>query len=327
MGTTVTVLVPEEHKVAAASVALLFEEWEETFSRFRTSSELSRLNARAGRRVAVSPLMFDVVSAALAAAITTEGIFDPALEPTLRSLGYDRSFELLPVDRPGRRPAASYATAVATGAWRSIELDPAASTIRLPRGAGLDLGGIAKGMAVDAAVAGLVADGADAAAVEAGGDLAVAGTPRGSDGWPLRIELPRGGVDLTFRSGAVATSGVSRRSWRVDGETVHHLVDPRDGRPAATGLWSSTAFAATCGQAEVAAKVAFLLGERKAVPFLLRFGIPALLVRSDGTQIAVGAWPADEPAPDGTAPARSVPATREAARGDSRAFPLTRGIA
>lgn len=305
MGTTVTVLVPETHKLAAASVALLFEEWEETFSRFRPSSELSRLNARAGRRVTVSPLMIDVVSAALAAAATTDGLFDPTLEPTMRRLGYDRSFELLPADRSAAdavpRPGATvggHAPASTTGAWRAIEIDRERSTIRLPRGAGLDVGGIAKGMAVDAALALLVRDGAQPAGIEAGGDLAVAGLPPGTDAWPLRVELPIGGVDIAFRSGAVATSGISRRSWRIDGEPVHHLVDPRDGRPASTGLWSSTAFAATCGQAEVAAKTAFLLGERRAVPFLLRIGVPALLVRADGTQVTVGAWPGSEVSSD-----------------------------
>lgn len=308
MGTTVSVVLDERHAGGAAVVAGLFETWEEAFSRFRSSSELSRVNAGTGRAVRVSPLFVEVVGTALEAARAADGIFDPALERQMRALGYDRTFD----DVPRSRPDDGLSTTPG-GGWRSIELDRAARTIRLPPDVSLDLGGIAKGLAVDAAIAELARLGAAPAAIEAGGDAAVIGLPIGMTGWPIAIEVPGGSRAVAIPSGAVATSGISRRAWRVGDESRHHLVDPRTGRPADHSLWSVTAFAATCGQAEVAAKVAFILGREAGTRFLLRIGVAGLLVDRDGSQVVVGRWAA---AADGTssgaAPAAATPDQGEA---------------
>ncbi len=310
MGTTVSVVLDERHAGGAAVVAGLFETWEQAFSRFRPGSELSRVNARAGRAVRVSPLFAEVVGTALEAARATDGIFDPGLERQMRTLGYDRTFDEVPRSRPDDGLATT-----AGGGWRSTEFDRAARTLRLPRDVSLDLGGIAKGLAVDAAIAELARLGAGPAAVEAGGDAAVVGLPVGMAGWPITIEVPGGSRAVAIPSGAVATSGISRRAWRVGEESRHHLVDPRSGRPADHSLWSVTAFAATCGQAEVAAKVAFILGPEAGTTFLLRIGVAGLLVDRDGGQIVVGRWAdATDRAPSSTAPAAATPDRGEAGR-------------
>ena len=122
-------------------------------------------------------------------------------------------------------------------------------TIELAGGTRLDLGGIGKGYAVDRACELLAMVGP--CLVNAGGDLAVRG---GS--WPVGA----GGVTLLLESGAIATSGRDRRHWRRNGEERHHLIDPRTGRPAETGLRSVTVVAPSAVEAEVLAKVAFLGG-------------------------------------------------------------------
>ncbi len=71
----------------------------------------------------------------------------------------------------------------------------------------------------------------------------------------------------------------------------HHLIDPRTGLPAQSGLWSVTVVAARCEQAEVAAKVAFLLGVEQGSEFLHNLAFAGLLVREDGTWTTVGSWP------------------------------------
>jgi FAD:protein FMN transferase len=294
MGTSVTVVLPEPAAVAAAEVERLFATWEASLSRFRPDSELSRLNRAAGRRVPVSPPLLDVVEAALRAARATDGIFDPTLEPHLRALGYDRTFEAMASDGPAPVPRGP------GGAWREIELDRDGGTVRLPAGSALDLGGIAKGMAVDAAVAELVGRGVASAVVEAGGDLAVAGLPPASAAWPVAVEVLHGQRPVSIVAGGLATSGISRRAWRRGGLEQHHLVDPRTGASAHNDLWSVTAAAATCAQAEVAAKVAFILGRSAATRFLLRVGIAALLVGRDGREVIVGTW-ADGPPAGGLA--------------------------
>ena len=284
MGTTVTVVLSARDVDASGIVEELFAAWEATLSRFRPDSELSRLNASAGRAVCVSPLLLTVVQAALAAARATDGIFDPALEPHLRALGYDRTFDNLVPDGPAP------AVPGPGGAWRTIEIDGVAGTVRLPAGSALDLGGIAKGMAVDAALGELVNHGVAAAVVDAGGDLAVTGLPPAASAWPVALEVRGGEREVAIVSGALATSGISRRAWRRGGVEQHHLVDPRSGASARNDLWSVTAAAASCAQAEVAAKVAFVLGRAEGTRFLLGLGISALLVGRDGAEAIVGSW-------------------------------------
>ncbi|MCA1599060.1 MAG: FAD:protein FMN transferase [Chloroflexi bacterium] len=290
MGTMVSLLLPTPRAASGtAAVRALFAGWEGTLSRFRPDSELSYLNRRAGETVAVGALLFEVIATALAAARASGGLYDPTLLRQIEGLGYDRSFESLP----------SHTTPAVTGTlraggWRGVYLEPASRRVTLPAGVGLDLGGIAKGMAVDAALARLAALGAAPAMVNAGGDLAVRGLPPDGDAWMVAIARREGGGDhlLPLHHGAVATSGVARRHWRQGAEARHHLLDPRTGLPAASGLWSVTVVAARCTQAEAAAKVAFVLGPGTGARFLDRQGLAGLFIGEDGRQRRAGAWPA-----------------------------------
>jgi thiamine biosynthesis lipoprotein len=312
-------------------VRRLFAEWERRLSRFQPDSELSRLNARPGQQVVVSDLLLKVLVAALRAARATAGLYDPALLRALEHLGYDRSFEqvagrvatappgALPTAGSGALPAARSAGASPTaggsgalpaglgsapagggalpagGGWHRIEVDLDARTVILPPGVGIDLGGIAKGMAVDAAVECLRMAGSGAAMVSAGGDLRVHGLPPGGRCWPVAIDGPRSATTVPLTHGALATSGIARRRWRQGRVERHHLLDPRDARPARTGLWSVTVAAATCAQAEVAAKVAFILGPSAGAGFLESKRLAGLLVDRTGASRRSGPWPAPSP--------------------------------
>lgn len=290
MGTELVVLAPTSAPAAGPTVRDLFADWEQRFSRFRPDSELTRVNGAAGRTVQVSPLFAEVTRVALAAAAATDGLFDPTLEHRLVALGYDRTFAELPGDRP-TGPTEVGATAGSTGAWRLVELDAAAGTVRLPTGVGLDFGGLAKGMAVDAALAALVASGADSVAVDAGGDLAVHGRPPGAEAWSIVLDEVPGRPVIGLAAGALASSSIGRRRWRANGTERHHLLDPRTGRPAASGIRAVTVAAPDCRRAEVACKAALLLGVAAAPAFLERHGLAGLLVADTGEVIAVGRWP------------------------------------
>jgi thiamine biosynthesis lipoprotein len=287
MGTVVSVVTDAEApEQAGEEVQRLFAEWEGRLSRFRPDSELSRLNARPGQPVIVSDLLLDVLQAAVRAARATAGLYDPTLLHALERLGYDRSF-----DRLGAALPAASGPAPGGGGWRRLELDLKARTVTLPPGVGIDLGGIAKGMAVDAAVERLRTMGSRAAMVSAGGDLRVHGLPSAGDCWPIAIEGPRDPVTVALTRGSLATSGIGRRRWVQGGVERHHLLDPRDARPAQTGLWSVTVAATTCAQAEVAAKTAFVLGPRAGMDFLESKGLAGLLVPRSGGSLRVGSWP------------------------------------
>lgn len=288
MGTTVQVVVERARAEESKVVHDLFANWEATLSRFRPESELSHLNAHAGELVSVSPLLITVLRTALTAARATDGLFDPTLGRELAALGYDRSFESVPASQP-----ASEVAPHPGGGWRAVEIDERERTVRIPTGVALDFGGIAKGMAVDAALAALTARGVYCAMVNAGGDLAVLGLPPGLPAWPLMVEdgaerIPRWPISL--RQGAVATSGIAGRHWRQGGEERHHLLDPHTGLPAASPWRAVSVSAALCSQAEVAAKVAFVLGPAGPA-FLEARGLAGFFVADDGGVQRVGGWP------------------------------------
>ncbi len=291
MGTQVTVLAPEAAAaIAGRDIEALFAEWERILSRFQPTSELSRLNAArrgatARREVLVGDLVLAVTRAALAAAEATDGIFDPTLLHALVAEGYDRSFDLLPAARSWTGPTA----VPGRGQWRDVRVDLLLRSISLPPGVGLDFGGIAKGMAVDAAVEHLRVSGITPVVVEAGGDLAVHGAP--TDGtWPIAVETGSTITNVELDRGAMATSSVAKRRWVVNGEVRHHLLDPHTGRAAATDLLSATVVANTCREAEVAAKCALILGEAAGGAFLDRLGLAGLLVAPDDRIVPIGGW-------------------------------------
>lgn len=290
MGTTVTVLAPTERAAQAAAVTrTLFAEWERTLSRFLPESELSRLNAQAGASVEVSPLLWTVLVSALQAARASDGRYDPTLLRQMISIGYDRTFAEVRDGVPGssRRPGHTQIG----GDWRRIQLDPARRWVTLPAGAGLDFGGIAKGMAVDAALDQLRALGLTPALVNAGGDLAVAGQPPGLPDWPIAVPGRDHHWTIPLQRGALATSTITRRNWYQGEVARHHLIDPATGEPAQSDVLSVTAVAPTCRQAEVGAKVALLLGARAGAQFLEAHRLAGLLIPVAGDYLTAGSWP------------------------------------
>jgi FAD:protein FMN transferase len=288
MGTTISLLLPAQQSEAGTQIVQeLFALWEQTLSRFLPESELSRLNQTHDTPVVVSDLLYTVLDAALNAAQATRGVYDPTLQRQMVSIGYDRSFDTLPAvltassiapDRPG-------------GGWRRVQLNAVEKSVVLPQDVGLDFGGIAKGMAVDAALIRLREVGIETALVNAGGDLAVLGVPADAGEWQIAVPGKERTWSIPLHHGAIATSGVARRHWQQGRKQRHHLIDPRTGDSARSGLWSVTAVAAHCEQAEVAAKVAFILGLEQGADFLRTHGFAGLLVSEDGSWETVAPWP------------------------------------
>ncbi|MBI3244720.1 MAG: FAD:protein FMN transferase [Chloroflexi bacterium] len=263
-----------------AEVPDRFAEWENALSRFRDDSELTQLNRRLGCAVLVSPTLWEVVNVALEAARRSGGLVTPTVLSALESAGYDRSFDSLPPNAVS--PATS---SQPTGNWRAIELEPRSRSIRLPEGARLDLGGVAKGWAADKAVKFLSVRAP--ALVDAGGDVAIHKPPRGERGWPVAVAdplKPGAYVEmLIVGKGGVATSGRDYRRWQKNGVEQHHLMDPRTGLPAQTDVLTVTVVAATTFEAEVAAKAALILGSVAGLAWLeARPSLAGLMVGEDG---------------------------------------------
>jgi thiamine biosynthesis lipoprotein len=120
----------------------------------------------------------------------------------------------------------------------------------------------------------------------------VLGRPPNGEAWPIAVQSRAGTQTVTLERGALATSGVARRRWRQGAQERHHLLNPRTGEPARSGLWSVSVGAATCAQAEVAAKVACVLGLEAGAAFLRAHGLAGLLIHQSGAWQTTGGWPA-----------------------------------
>jgi thiamine biosynthesis lipoprotein len=286
MGCTVRVQLESGDRDAErllGRVPAWFETWEARLSRFRPESELSRLNARAGAAVRVSPILWDVVRESLWAAELSDGLVTPTVLPALQAAGYDRPFAEMKHDAV--EPAAIPGAPVD---WRAIRLDGKGRRVHLPPGARLDLGGIGKGWAADRTAARLKPRGP--AVVEAGGDIAVSGPRAGGAPWLVDVADPhrpdRDLARLALRSGGVATSGKDFRKWRRAGVELHHLIDPRSGRPSTSDVFSATVVAPSLRMAETAAKTVVLLGAAQGLAWIERRPeLAALLVREDGVHL------------------------------------------
>ncbi|MER6290779.1 FAD:protein FMN transferase [Streptomyces sviceus] len=294
LGTTAVLLVTDPNALPAAEAVLRAElaAVDLTCSRFRPDSELTRVNLNAGNPTTVSERFAEALQAALRAARLTDGAVDPTVGRAMTALGYDRTFaSLRPED--ARPPAPAFPVP----GWRQILFDPRSRRLRLPSFTHLDLGATAKALTADRAAHRAASATGCGVLVSLGGDLAVAGTaPDG--GWRIALadDHARAAADpgpaVAVTEGALATSGIRVRTWRRAGRTLHHIVDPATGEPAAAVWRTVTVAAATCVDANTASTAAIVLGER-AADWLRGAELPARLVDLDGQVVPLGGWPPD----------------------------------
>jgi len=258
MGTSIEVQGPtgDPHLPRAFErIVARFEREEERFSRFRATSELSRVNASSGRPTRVTSAFAEVLGLALDGAALTGSRFDPTVHDALVAAGYDRTFDEVLAGARGRLHPA-----VPCGRWKEISIHD--DVVEVPRGVHLDLGGIAKGWTADRAAEGGVEAGAAWILVNAGGDLRIGGD---APSIAVSVEDPedprRELISLELSHGALATSSVVKRSW---GDGEHHVIDPRTGLPSQSEVLQATVWAETCAVAEVLATASILRGRSAA---------------------------------------------------------------
>jgi FAD:protein FMN transferase len=257
MGTTIRLVAsqsatPREFRRVAGKVEAIFAREDRRFSRFRQDSELSRVNARAGRWTTVSRPFRALVAFSLTAARMSGGLFDPTVLPALLAAGYDRDYGLIKAggEVHVRTPPPS------GRAWEEVRTE--GDRVLLPPGVALDFGGVAKGWTVDLACQ--AAKRLPWTMIEAGGDLRLIRSP--SDGGvEIGIEDPdaleQDMLSVRLSGGALATTSITSRMW---GPRLHQVIDPRTSRPAITGVVQATAWAPTCAEAEVLSTWALLAG-------------------------------------------------------------------
>ena len=298
LGTSVVMRVIDPGALDAARAAVERElaTIDRTCSRFRADSELSAVNARAGRPTQVSPLLVEALEVALRAAELTDGDVDPTVGRALELAGYDRDWRLL--DPPCAQPLAVPAVTLRIhSGWQTIALNRGSGSMLMPTGVKLDLGASAKAWAADRAAAAAQRAGGCGVLVGLGGDIATSG-PSPEDGWRIRVtddhrsDCSAPGQTVSIHSGGLATSSTAVRRWSHAGQTMHHIVDPSTGAPV-RGTWRTVSVAAAnCTDANIAATAA-LVRSQAGAGWLARQGLPARLVDTQGTVTAVGGWPCE----------------------------------
>lgn len=282
MGTRVAAEIWHTDSVVAgrllASVMLEMRRVDARYSTHKDTSELSRLNAAAGRAwVQVSPELLDLLARSAHVSKLTEGAFDV----TYASVGRYYDF------RARRKPdAAQVADGLEAINYQYVELDPAQQRVRYRHPAVyVDLGGIAKGYAVDRCINLLTAAGVTQASVSAGGDSRIVGD-RGGKPWTVAVRHPREddkfAAILPLVDTAVSTSGDYERFFDADGVRYHHIIDPHTGDSARRSL-SVTVLGDEAMFTDALSTSVFVLGPQRGLQLINKLpGVDAIIVEPGG---------------------------------------------
>lgn len=300
MGTAVRVeLWHEDATAARAAMGAVMDEMnriDRTMSPFRPDSELSHINREAAQKpVPISKEMFNLITRSIEFSKFSGGAFDI----TFLSVGYlyDYRGHVKPTDEQIARalPGINY---------RHLLLDAKAQTIHYARpGVRIDLGGIAKGYAVDNCIAILKGRGITNAIVTAGGDSRLLGDKRGRP-WNVGIRDPRRRDEvvavLPLADVAISTSGDYERFFEEDGVRHHHIINPRTGK-SASGVRSVTVIGPDGITTEGLTKSVFVKGPKEGMRLIESLkGIDAIIIDAAGhMQYSPGLRnvPRGEPAP------------------------------
>jgi FAD:protein FMN transferase len=251
---------------------------DETMSVYKPTSEISRVNDLAAKQpVKISQELFQLLTTALEYSRITEGAFDI----TYASVGY--MYDFRERKRPSEQEIQSALPAIN---YRHVLLDAATSSVRFSQpGVRIDLGGIAKGFAVDRGIDILLARGYKHALVNAGGDSRVIGDRFGKP-WIIGIRHPDHPDQIITRvpltDSAFSTSGDYERYFDEGGVRYHHIIDPHTGH-SASKVRSATVIAPTATRTDGLSKTAFVLGPEEAIRIYNGLSdVDAILVALDG---------------------------------------------
>jgi len=282
MGTAIKVeLWADEQRSGVAAAAAVMDEMHRidwAMSPHKPTSELCRINREAARQaVPLSEEMFHLLDRAIAFSRSTAGAFD---------ITYAAVGQLYDYRQRVRPSAAALNHARTLVGWQHLQLDPRSRSVRFARaGMRIDLGGFAKGHAVDNAVALLVRRGIKHALVSAGGDSRVLGDRRGRP-WGVAIRDPRRAGEvvavLPLQDVSISTSGDYERFFDDGAERVHHLIDPATGR-SPSGVHSVTILAADGLTSEALSKAVFVLGAERGLALIEEMsGVDAVVIDAQG---------------------------------------------
>ncbi len=273
----------EEAEEALGLVPSWFEKWEQSLSRFRSDSELCQLNRSGEKPFLASETLMSVLKLSFEIEMRSDGWVTPVVLNALETAGYTMDFNEFNHSTIQTSKEFSLAPTIT-----EIVVDEGNNLIILPKGLRLDFGGVAKGWAAQQVILKLKKFGP--ALMDAGGDIMTSSAMLDGNPWPVSIADPTDPDHdlkvLQLAGIGVATSGQDYRTWNVNGNRMHHLIDIRTGKPAESDVFTATVLAPNVIEAEMAAKMVLLLGTDEGLAWLEKqTSYAGLVVKMDNTKI------------------------------------------
>jgi FAD:protein FMN transferase len=292
MGTTFEIyLYADGDEEASEAFEIAFDEIdrvEAALSNYRSTSELSRINAAAAARpVVTDPEVFGLLALSLEYGRRSGGAFDVTVGRLMKAWGFFRGRGAFP-------SADELESARGETGWRKVALDPSTRSVRFLGPVELDLGGIGKGYAIDRAAERLREGGVRSALVGSGTSSFYAiGAPPGRPGWIVHVPDPsdrsRSLASVILRDRSISTSGSYEKFFHLDGRTYCHIMDPRSGRPV-EGMAQTTVVAPAATDSDALSTALFVLGP-EAGSRLLDEQSGALFVTDRPARVVEVHWP------------------------------------
>ncbi len=267
-----------------------FDRIDRQMSNWKEDSLLNQVNREAaqGPYPVESPDLYRCIRLAYEYAKNTDGAFDPTVGPLVEAYGFRPVSPRVPGDRERSRILEHVG-------WEKLELYPESDAVRFTdEQVELDLGGIAKGYALDVAARSFALPGVNSGILDLGGTVYAFETPSKETEWRVAIRdpgLPDGSIGtVPLRNRALSTSGVYENSFTVDGVTYGHILDPKTGRPADTDVIASSVISDSAAEADALSTAFYVAGSRKTGEMLRRaVRIEALLLvqREEGPVLLV----------------------------------------
>lgn len=284
MDTYVTINVADEG-CKTDEITGLVKKIEKAVSRTDPGSDIYRFNnSKYGTEV--SQITIDILSAALAAAKASDGLFDPTIEPLVSLWEIAHGEPKVPSDN-------EIAAALTNVGYGGITVDGNKITKENPA-VSIDLGGIGKGYACQAVIDLLKERGVSHGLISFGGNVGVFGLKPDGTGWTIGVRDPDSADDivgyLNLNEGFVSVSGDNERYFEIDGIRYHHIFDPRTGRPASNGMRSVAVVSQNGTEADALSTMLFVMGYKKAMDFYNSgvYDFEAVFITTDGVFITGG---------------------------------------
>lgn len=253
-------------------------DFEQRFSRFIKTSELSQFNNSLVTQETVSLMLASLLDEAKNYYLKTAGIFDPTIIGSLETAGYDRSFDQINFSNRQEKYQKTNKHSVAqikifAARPKMTDLEIVGRIVSHPQDFRVDLGGLGKGYIIDYLAKNTFTS-IKNYWLSAGGDIIAAGHQENGIGWDIGVQNPYQPEENIFfintagKKLGLATSGIIKRTWKKDGQISHHLIDPRNGRPVKNEILSVTAISSSALRADIFAKTTLILGISQGLDFI-----------------------------------------------------------